>query len=302
MRPLFHGVYPVLAIPFHDDESLDLEGLARLARYCRDSGVDGLVCGGNASEFTTLSVRERQVIAERVREAVPELPLIVGVAAPATPDSLALGEHARSVGAAAVMAMPPFPRAGTDDDLRAFYRSLATAADLPVVVQNSGPPVGIVMRPDLLVAIVEAVPAVRSIKEESADSTHKTSRLTTATRDVAVVGGQGGRYALSERARGAVGMMPASSLPEAHVALWHALEAGDERRARACFAALLPLVVMSDHLGPRLHKEVLVARGVIASAAIREQGHPAFDDIDRREMTAWLGLLDAVLQEPAADA
>ena len=58
---------------------------------------------------------------------------------------------------------------------------------------------------------------------------------------------------------------------------------------------MLPLVLMSDDLGPRLHKEVLVARGVIRMATIREQGVPQFDAIDRAEMLAWLAYLDDAL-------
>ncbi len=50
MRPLIHGVYPVLATPFEEDGSLAVGDLERLAAYCRDSGVDGLVCNANASE------------------------------------------------------------------------------------------------------------------------------------------------------------------------------------------------------------------------------------------------------------
>ncbi len=301
VRPLFHGVYPVLATPFHPDRSVDLEGIERLARFCRANGSDGLVYGGNASEFTTLTVEEREAIVDRIRRAVPELPLVVGVAASAVRDSIRLTEHARVIGAEAVMAMPPFPRASSDEELLAFYRSLEAAGGLPIVLQNSVPPVGLVMRSDLMISIVAAVPAVRCIKEESADSTHKTSRLVASGRDFAVMGGLGSRYGISERARGGVGTMPASSLPEVHVAIWDALDAGDDGRGRAAFAAMLPLIVMSDHLGPSLHKAILVERGVIASTAIREQGYPAWDEIDQREMKAWLTYLEQVVGKAVLD-
>lgn len=301
MRPLFHGVYPVLATPFHPDRSVDLEGVERLARFCRANGSDGLVYGGNASEFTTLTVEEREAIVERIRRAVPELPLIVGVAASAVRDSVRLAGHACVTGADAVMAMPPFPRSSSDDELRSFYRALEAAGSLPIVLQNSVPPVGLVMRPDVMISIVDAVPAVRCIKEESSDSTHKTSRLVASSRDIAVVGGIGSRYGISERARGGVGTMPASSLPEAHVAIWNALEAGDDERGRSAFAAMLPLIVMSDHLGPSLHKAILVERGIIASMAIREQGYPAWDEIDQREMKAWLTYLERVVGKAVLD-
>ncbi len=243
----------------------------------------------------SLQQDERRAVAEAARRAVPELPLVVGVTSATPRDSFDLAAHAAEIGAAAVMAMPPFPRVPSDGEIIAFYAALAEAAELPVIVQDSSPPVGTAMRPALVASIARDVAAVTHAKEETHNSTHKVGDLLAAMPDLKVVGGEGARYVISQHRRGAIGTMPASSLPEAHVMLWDALERGDDSTARASFAAMLPLVLMSDHLGPRLHKEVLVARGVIRMATIREQGVPQFDAIDRAEMLAWLAYLDDAL-------
>ena len=46
----FRGVYPILATPFHDDESLDLGSFDRLIRFMARLGVDGVTILGVLGE------------------------------------------------------------------------------------------------------------------------------------------------------------------------------------------------------------------------------------------------------------
>ena len=46
----FKGVYAALMTPFHEDGSLDKEGLVRLAEHCIGSGLTGLYVGGSTGE------------------------------------------------------------------------------------------------------------------------------------------------------------------------------------------------------------------------------------------------------------
>src|SRR5690349_23068260 len=165
MRPLFHGVYPVLATPFDEAGRLDRDDLAALVRYVAAAGVDGLACNANASEFTTLTLAERKQAAETVRSVAPDLPIIVAVTASAASDSLELARHAVAIGAAAIMAMPPYPYPGGPDEVRAFFAALASVG-LPVMIQNSRPPVGTVLTVDLIADLARSMPLVQAVKEE----------------------------------------------------------------------------------------------------------------------------------------
>ena len=55
----FQGVYPILATPFHDDESLDLESFDRLVRFMVDLKVDGVTILGVLGESNRMLDRER---------------------------------------------------------------------------------------------------------------------------------------------------------------------------------------------------------------------------------------------------
>ena len=77
------GVFPVLATPFLADGSPDEGGLRAITRYAIDSGADGVVYPGVASEFDTLTPAERARLLDLVAEvARGRAHLIVGGSAP----------------------------------------------------------------------------------------------------------------------------------------------------------------------------------------------------------------------------
>ena len=90
--------------------------------------------------------------------------------------------------------------------------------------------------------------------------------------------------------------MPACEIADVHVALWNAIEAKDDKRARQIFQRLLPLLDMESNYGMPLMKEVLKLRGVIPSAAVRQSGFRMLDDAAREEAATIMdGLEDLML-------
>ena len=57
------GVLPVFQTPYHDDESIDRETLAREVDWLYDCGADGIVMA-MVSELLRLSGEERRTLAE----------------------------------------------------------------------------------------------------------------------------------------------------------------------------------------------------------------------------------------------
>ena len=79
-------------------------------------------------------------------------------------------------------------------------------------------------------------------------------------------GGVGGRYLLDEYRRGACGTMPACEVTDAHVAVWNALESGDQAESRRLFRELLPLLNIEAMYSFVVYKEVLYRRGTATYA------------------------------------
>ncbi|HEY3179845.1 MAG TPA: dihydrodipicolinate synthase family protein [Casimicrobiaceae bacterium] len=299
MPAALQGVFPVLATPFNADLSPDEEGLRAIARYAIDAKADGIVYPGVASEYDLLTIDERMHLVNVVAAiAHDRLPLIVGASAPDVATTEAIIRHALEIGADAAMVMAP-KIAATSADATAFFRRIASAGDLPIMLQNAPPPAGSGLAVDVVLDVVRAVPAIAYVKEESLPSGVRISRLIANAPPTlrGVLGGAGGRYITDEIARGAVGTMPAVELTELHAALFRAHRAGDRATMRRWFNRMLPVLNMQAVFRWALTKEVLRRRGIIEHAAKRATG-PELDARDHAELTELLAELSDVLDPP----
>ena len=103
------GVVPVVPTIFHEDETVDLDGTARVVDYLIDGGVDGLCLLANYSEQFSLTDDERDAIARTLLERVAgRLPVIVTTSHYSARVAAARSRAAQDMGAAMVMVMPPF--------------------------------------------------------------------------------------------------------------------------------------------------------------------------------------------------
>lgn len=214
-------------------------------------------------------------------------------------------KYAAQIGADAVIAMPPYVRHPPPDEIYDFYTAVARAAvGPPVWIQDYVAPVGTPMAPALLARMLREIPGVDYLKEETAVA----PQVMTTVRDLAgphlrgVMGGMAGRFLLEEYRRGACGTMPACEVADAHVLVWDALERGNADEARRLHTQLLPLLNYEAMYSFTVYKEVLVRRGVIASARTRVPGTGVLDAENRRELDAILRDLAPLLTADAAKA
>ena len=75
----FQGVWPIVATPFHDDESLDLEGFAKSIRFFGECGASGATVCGVLGESNRLTDAERAQLVETAVGAAGAMPICVGV-------------------------------------------------------------------------------------------------------------------------------------------------------------------------------------------------------------------------------
>lgn len=107
--PDLRGVFAPIVTPFRPaDGEIDSPWIAAHVSYLRAHGLTGVVPCGTNGEAPSLSVAERQRVAEAALAAAGDMPVIVGTGAAALPDAIVLTRHAFASGAAAVLVMPPF--------------------------------------------------------------------------------------------------------------------------------------------------------------------------------------------------
>lgn len=300
-----HGILPVLQISFGVHDTVDEDDLRREVDFCIDAGVHGLVVPALASEFMVLTDAERLRVVEVVlRHANDRVPVVVGVAGTSTAAAVAFSRHARANGAGAVMALPPYVRRPSLDGVVGYYAAIAAAAELPVVIQNAPPPLGLNLPRGVIGRLVTEIELVQYVKEERLPPGHHMSELLASPPAglCGVFGGSAGLYLIGELGRGAIGCMPSAAFADVLVAIYALFVAGDRDRACAAYHRLLPALTLEMSVQMALSKDVLRRRGVFASTRMRDPEFPALDVGDYAELDAlWPELSALFAWAKAAD-
>lgn len=271
-RLKLQGVIPILVTPFTEQGELDLESLARLVEFNIASGVHGLgVALG--SEVYKLAEEEREAVCRTVvTKAEGRVPVVMHAGASGSNLAAHYARRAAMLGANAVMVPPPAQYAtGSWEEHLDYYRCVADACDLPIVVQDhAGAPVGA----DLLARLVETDPRINHCKIETPPTPKRLGQVTEAVGDQMVpLGGAGGNFLIEELRRGSQGTMPSCSIPAAYVAVWDLFQRGELEHANSVFyQRILPFnrsMVGSFALFHYANKELLRRRGVIACSTVR---------------------------------
>jgi 4-hydroxy-tetrahydrodipicolinate synthase len=124
------GVFAPIVTPFRlADGEVDLPWIGRHVAYLRAHGCTGVIPCGTNGEAASLSVAERQAVVETVMAAAGDMPVIAGTGASALSDAITLTRSAFSLGATAVLVMPPFYfKRPADAGVIAWFQRLIDAA------------------------------------------------------------------------------------------------------------------------------------------------------------------------------
>ena len=283
------GIFNILATPFHADYAVDFDSLARLTRFQMEAGAQGLTILGVMGEAAKLSVEERRAVMDTVAATVEgAIPIVVGASHSELETCINLSVAAFAAGADGVMIAPPPLDDKSDDKILALYSRIAERVDGPIVVQDFPPVNDIIMSPDLLARIAEAIPSARWLKLEDPPLMQKIDAIRQRTDKFAIFGGLGGMFLLEELKRGAAGTMTGFAFTEILVGVYEAFKAGELRAAEAIFDRYLPLIRYENQpvINLTVRKALLHRRGAMAHATPR----PPFSPIDAgtQEEIDWL--------------
>ena len=131
----FEGIMPALVTPLTEEERINVPVLRELLEYFIEKDADGFYIGGATGEGLALRTEERMILAEESVAAVGgRKPCIIQVAATDFNDALALARQAEAVGADAISATAPLFFKYSEDDVYAYYKALADAVHIPVMI------------------------------------------------------------------------------------------------------------------------------------------------------------------------
>ncbi len=304
-RPLA-GVLCVFQTPYHEDESIDFATLEKEIDWLYRRGADGIVLA-MVSEVLRLSGEERRKLAERACACGGSRGgVVISVGAESSHTAEAFARHAEHSGADAVMAVPPVAVALDELQLLEYYRRILAAVEIPVIVQDASGYVGRPMPISLYARLLDEFGDRVLFKPEAVPIGPRLTALQDATSGRArVFEGTGGIALIDSYRRGIAGTMPGADLVDGIVALWRALQAGDDERAYRIWLPLAALVSLQHSLDAFLaiEKYLLKKQGVFTGTIVRGPVGYELDEPTRREVDRLFDLLcEAVGPAPRAYA
>ncbi|WP_408960271.1 dihydrodipicolinate synthase family protein [Natrinema sp. 74] len=239
LRNRFEDVAFTTAVPFSEDaETVRHDALAANLADLYDAGARLFVPCGNTGEYDALTDSERISIVETHVEATGDDAVVVAGAGGSIGEVTSLAAAYEDAGADAVMVMHPTHTYINESALADYYREICAQVDIGVVIYKRSPEITRDVLLELaareeVVAVKFAVDDVREFAQTVEDG----------PADVTWVNGIAERYALPFAIEGATGYTTGigNFVPEATLALFDALEAGEFERAREIRRLLRPL-------------------------------------------------------------
>jgi 5-dehydro-4-deoxyglucarate dehydratase len=136
LRARLQGVISFPVTPFKADLSLDLDGLRRNLRALLKHPVCAVVAPAGTGELYSVTPAEHlAVVKAAVEEVQGRVPVLSG-AGFNPPIAVELARHAAAAGASGILAFPPYYPSPDDDGLFAYYRSIAEATPLGMLIYS----------------------------------------------------------------------------------------------------------------------------------------------------------------------
>ena len=171
----YSGIWPVAPTPFHDDGTVDLEGMTRVLDCLIDQGADGICILANFSEQFLVSDAEREMLARTSIEHVAgRIPIIVTISHFATKIAVERAQFAKDLGADIVMMMPPYHGALLKGNAQQTFEQFKAVGEvgIPIMVQDA-PLSGVELPVPLLLRMAHEIEMVKLFKIECPRAANK---------------------------------------------------------------------------------------------------------------------------------
>lgn len=133
----FNGTGVALITPFHDDFSIDFEGLKKVIDHVIAGGADYLVAQGTTGETATLTKEEkREVLKAVLKYNAEKLPIVYGLGGNNTQGLIDEIQETDFSGIDAILCVSPYYNKPSQAGIISHYRALADACPVPVILYN----------------------------------------------------------------------------------------------------------------------------------------------------------------------
>ena len=126
-----------MVTPLLENKELDLVGLKNLLEHLINGGVHGIFILGTTGEGPSLSYAVRkQLVSETCRIVNKKVPVLVGITDTSFDGTLEIANHAKKVGADALVVAPPYYFPIAQEEMGDYLESLVPMLPLPFMLYN----------------------------------------------------------------------------------------------------------------------------------------------------------------------
>ncbi|MDO5298345.1 MAG: dihydrodipicolinate synthase family protein [Clostridia bacterium] len=266
----FKGVIPAVLSVFDKDENLDEQGTRAFIRHLMSFDIGGLYLTGSTGETFLMNSEERKRQVEIVMDEVGgRLPVVVHVGAMSTRASIELAKHAESVGAAGISSVPPFYFKFSEDQIFGYYRDIAEATSLPMIVYNI--PLAGMMTVDMIRRLSE-IKNVKGVKY-TGTALYEVTQIKDSCKEGFQVYGGCDELGSSNVALGVDGIIGSfyNCIPDLYIKIWQTVKKGDVEAASTLQRKALHVIMTGVNSGSMIAciKLWLRAAGIPAGYARR---------------------------------
>jgi 4-hydroxy-tetrahydrodipicolinate synthase len=163
---MFEGSFVALVTPFKNG-ILDEEGLRKNVQFQIENGTHGLVPCGTTGEAPTLTEEEHARVVEIVvKESGGRIPVIAGTGSNSTQKTIANTQRAKDQGVNGALVVSPYYNKPTQEGLYQHFHSVASEADLPLILYNIPGRTGVNIEPETI-ARLSKLKQIVGVKEAS---------------------------------------------------------------------------------------------------------------------------------------
>ncbi len=241
----WQGVMPATLTQFNSDLTIDHGIMAAHGKWLIENGCTAIVCHGSLGEGATLSFEEKLALQNTYVAALPDTPIIPGVAALSTKEAVDIAKAAKDNGCRGLMVLPPYLYASDWREMKTHMKAVISATDLPCIIYNNPVAYKTDFTPAHIKELADECPNVESVKESSTDA-RRIAGIRELCGNRVALGVGVDDCALEGAAMGAKFWITGvgGAFPKHNVKLWDLATSGKIEEAMAIYHWMLPMLRM----------------------------------------------------------
>jgi len=265
----FHGIISPVSTILDKNNNLDEKGMKKLIDYLIKERVHGLLFLGSGGEFSQMTLPQRKKITEFCISYVNKrVPVFIGTGSTSTKEAILLSQHAQQSGSDGVLIITPYYWPLLKKDLLKYYKDIANAIDLPIILYNFPSLTGQVLSPESILELINYDKNIIGVKE-TVDSVEHIREVIVKVKkkhpEFLVFAGMDD-HLLNTLQMGGDGAIPGASnfVPEITVGIYELYKKKEYIKAEELLKKLMQLLQIYELSSPPFIaiKEAIKARGV----------------------------------------